>query len=188
MTAEQREFAATFTTGRRAAADATFRLARPDGVLIGPPAVWVLQPALGMALQHLGGEIRYRLTLSDRAAEAVVLVIGERENSAFELFAHTQAAEKAGWSAEQIAAICAGCEPSGATEEELAVLRLGTTLHERPLDPDEYGDAVERLGHERLFELVTLVGYYKMLALQLAVFGVEPPEQKPTAPPLDKFV
>ena len=180
MTPARREFAATFTTGRRASSDATFRLARPDGTLIGPPAIWVQQPALGMALQHLGGEVRYGLGLSDRAAEAVVLVIAERERSPFELFAHVQAAARAGWSDDDIAVIRAGGEPAGASDDELAALRIGTRLHERALDAAEFADAVERLGggalgRERLFELTTLVGYYRMLALQLAVFGVEPP-------------
>jgi hypothetical protein len=43
------------------------------------------------------------------------------------------------------------------------------------LDATEYAEAVDVLGERLLFELVILVGYYQLLATQLAVFGVEPP-------------
>lgn len=181
MSEQQRAFAATFSSGRRAAPDAAFRLVGPDGVLIGPPAVWVLQPALGMALQQLGGEVRFGLTLSDRAAEAVVLVIAEHEHSAFELFAHVRAAARAGWTDDEIALIRSGGEPAGASPEELAALRIGRQLLAGPLDGAQYAEAVELLGggtpgRALLFELATLVGYYRMLALQLAVFDILPPD------------
>lgn len=182
MTPEQRAFAGLFTSGRRAAPDAAFRLADDDGVLQGPPAAWVLQPSLGTALQHLGGEVRFGLSLPDRAAEAVVLAVAEHEGSPFEIFAHVRAAERAGWTAEDIAVIRAGGEPSGADETELCALRTGRALLAGGLDDDTFADAVEGLGggavgREHLFELSTLVGYYRMVAGQLRLFGIEPPAE-----------
>ena len=44
------------------------------------------------------------------------------------------------------------------------------------LDDAEYREAVGHLGTTGLFELLTLVGYYAMLALQLRVFRVPAPD------------
>ena len=47
------------------------------------------------------------------------------------------------------------------------------------LDDAAYAEAVEALGEAGLFELLTLVGYYATLALQLRVFRVAAPELTP---------
>jgi 4-carboxymuconolactone decarboxylase len=52
------------------------------------------------------------------------------------------------------------------------------------LDDAEYREAVDCIGPAGLFELLTLVGYYATLALQLRVFRVPVPEDTaPTAQP-----
>jgi 4-carboxymuconolactone decarboxylase len=45
------------------------------------------------------------------------------------------------------------------------------------LDDAEYAEAAAELGPDGLFELLTLVGYYATLALQLRVFRVPAPEE-----------
>jgi 4-carboxymuconolactone decarboxylase len=44
------------------------------------------------------------------------------------------------------------------------------------LDDAEYREAADQVGAAGLFELLTLVGYYTTLALQLRVFRVPVPE------------
>ena len=44
------------------------------------------------------------------------------------------------------------------------------------LDDAEYREAVDHVGTAGLFELLTLVGYYATLALQLRVFRVPAPD------------
>jgi 4-carboxymuconolactone decarboxylase len=44
------------------------------------------------------------------------------------------------------------------------------------LGDDAYAQAREKLGEQTLMELTTVAGYYAMLALQLRVFRVSPPE------------
>ena len=64
---------------------------------------------------------------------------------------------------------------------ECVVARTAAALVTRgDLDDAEYGEAVGHLGPAGLFELLTLVGYYATLALQLRVFRVPAPED--TAP------
>jgi 4-carboxymuconolactone decarboxylase len=66
---------------------------------------------------------------------------------------------------------------------ESVVARTAAALLERgDLDDAEYREAVGQVGTEGLFELLTLVGYYATLALQLRVFRVPAPDGAATAP------
>jgi 4-carboxymuconolactone decarboxylase len=60
---------------------------------------------------------------------------------------------------------------------EAVVARTVAALVERcDLDDAEYREATEVVGTAGLFELLTLVGYYATLALQLRVFRVPAPD------------
>jgi 4-carboxymuconolactone decarboxylase len=60
---------------------------------------------------------------------------------------------------------------------EALVARTAAALATRgDLEDAEYREAVEHLGPAGLFELLTLVGYYATLALQLRVFRVPAPD------------
>jgi hypothetical protein len=48
----------------------------------------------------------------------------------------------------------------------------------RRLDAEEYAGAAEYPGPVRLFHLVTLVGCFRMVATQLAVFDIQPPDAR----------
>ncbi len=176
MTPEQREFYDSYATGFRAAPTATFLLTDDAGHLMGPPAIWVHSQPLGNSLQVFGGAIRYHLHFSRRAQEIAILMVAHHRNSAFERFAHEQAGLKSGLTQQDIDAIFAGKPPELRTDEERvvyeatrAVLAAGT------LDAQEYEKYAAALSVPHLFELVTLIGYYLMLATQLAVFDIQPP-------------
>jgi 4-carboxymuconolactone decarboxylase len=177
MTAEQLEFYQLFTTGPRAAPDAAFRLVDDAGALTGPPAAWVLNPSLGQAMEHIGGQIRFGLHLEFRASEAAILIVAFDAGNDFELYAHTRAALKSGWTADDIAVLGRGEEPSGATDSERLVMQVARSiLASSTLDDALFRRASDALGRGGLFELVTLVGYYRMVALQLSVFEISPPD------------
>src|SRR4029077_18270911 len=114
--------------------------------------------------------------LSDRGREIAILLVGFHRASAFELFAHRAAGRAAGLTDDEVEGLAADPGPQFPDPAERAVqaatraiLRTGT------LTDDEFHAAVAVLGRGALFEVVTLVGYYQLLATQLAVFGVEPP-------------
>jgi alkylhydroperoxidase family enzyme len=176
MTAEQRAILQLFNSGRRAAAGSAFSLVDESGRLQGPPAVWVLAPPVGRALERLGSAMRYELTLPGRAREIAILLVAHHHRSPFELHAHTRAAAAEGLTAADFDALAAGQAPELRTEAE----RVTYAVTRRVIDTgtladDEYADAVRVLGAEGLFEVVTLIGYYTMLAYQLSVFGLLPP-------------
>jgi hypothetical protein len=176
MTAEQREFYDKYATGVRASAGTSFALVDADGQLLGPPAVWVLSQPLGLALERFGYAIRYELGLSRRAQEIAILMVAQHWHSEFERFAHEQAGLAAGLTEADLAALAAAKPPDLDTEEERAVYEATRRILDRgALDDQAYQAAADVLTAPRLFELVTLVGYYAMLATQLSVFEIQPP-------------
>jgi 4-carboxymuconolactone decarboxylase len=176
MTAQQREFYDRYATGVRAAPGSTFPLVDTDGQLMGPPAVWVLSQPLGLALERFGYAIRYELNLSRRAQEIAILMVAQHRQSEFERFAHAQAGLRAGLSEDDLAALAAGKPPVLVSEEERSVYEATRRILDTgSLDHEAYLAAAGVLTAPRLFELVTLVGYYLMLATQLSVFDIQPP-------------
>jgi 4-carboxymuconolactone decarboxylase len=155
-------------------ASGAFPLTDGDGALVGPFNAMLLQPAVGGALQALGGALRYRGVLGARARELVILAVAAHWDSAFERRAHEAVGASAGLSEEEMAAVAAGGLPPLDDAVEAAALRTAwTLLREGGLDDEGYAEACSVLGAAGLFELTTLVGYYATLALQMRVFGVE---------------
>jgi 4-carboxymuconolactone decarboxylase len=172
----QRALYEIYTTGRRVAPESPFSLVGADGRLLGPPAVWIINPTFGAVLQQIGSAVRYDSQLPARAREIAILLVGHHHRSAFELYAHERAGRAAGLTEDDLAALAAGAEPAGLTEVEAAVHRAtARILRAGTLDDDEFRAAAGVLGADGLLELTTIVGYYNMVAWQLAVFDVRPP-------------
>jgi 4-carboxymuconolactone decarboxylase len=175
MTDEQMSLYEHFASGRRVAPGSPFSLVGADGRLQGPPAVWMLSPRLGLALQQVGGALRFESVLPARACEIAILLVAHHNHSPFELYAHTLAGAAAGLSEADLAALASGSLPSGTSDVEAAVFAVTRrVLDHGTLTDDEFSPAAGVLGEDGLFELVTIVGWYTMVAWQLAVFDVQP--------------
>ena len=148
-------------------ASGPFRLLDSAGALEGPFNAFLLQPRLGHALQALGAAVRYETELPDRAREIAILVVAAEADSAFERYAHEAVGRRAGLTDGELCAIRDG---------DLVASTAAALMQRGDLDEDEYAAAVAGLGLPVLFEVLTLVGYYATLALQLRVFRVGVPE------------
>ncbi len=181
LSPEQEELIRRFTGGERVGPGSDFSLQDPSGGLTGPPAAWMLSPRLGLALEPLGHTIRFGLSLPRRAHEIVVLLVARAEDSDFERWAHTRAARAAGLSDEEIASLLAGVPLSFDDPVEEAAAELARRLLDgADLEDDAIEDAAAALGRPVVFEVVTLVGYYRMMALQLRAFDIRPPSTPST--------
>jgi len=216
LDAEQRTLYDAIAGGRRAQGPQRFRLTDADGCLEGPFNAFLLQPRLGSALQALGAAVRYETGLDDRCREIAILAVAAHWRSAFEWYAHEAVARAAGLGETELASIqtlttlrapaihaaptaanapaasgaSAASGPSGALAgRESVVARTTAALVVRgDLDDNEYREALAELGPDGLFELLTLVGYYATLALQLRVFRVPAPDPTLTpAVPADDY-
>ena len=176
-TPRQREFYDRFTTGPRADPSAPFRLFDANGTLTGPPAVWIVSPEVGFALAGIGYQMRWGIGFSEQAREATILAVGHTLESPFELFAHEPAARAVGLTDEALSAIAARRIPDDADEQVRTALEVTwEVLETGTLGDASYARALAVFGLEQLFQLIALVSYYRMVATQLAVFGIVPPE------------
>jgi 4-carboxymuconolactone decarboxylase len=179
-----------------------FRLADSEGRLEGPFNAFLLQPRLGSALQALGSAVRYDTGLDDRCREIAILVVAAHWESEFEWYAHEAVGRSVGLGDAELAAVRDGryTELTAARDgrpaardgrsaalaiREAVVARTVAALASRgDLGDAEYREAVDHIGAPGLFELLTLVGYYATLALQLRVFRVPAPDSAPPGVPL----
>jgi 4-carboxymuconolactone decarboxylase len=205
LDAEQRSLYDAIAGGRRAQGPQPFRLTDEAGRLEGPFNAFLLQPRLGAALQALGASVRYDTGLDDRCREIAILTVAAHWRSDFEWYAHEAVARAAGLTTPELAAIRAAPAPDASDLDgrsadatapdatapdapatlsglEAVVARTTTALLTRgDLTDPEYRTATDHLGPDGLFELLTLVGYYATLALQLRVFRVPAPDAAPEA-------
>jgi 4-carboxymuconolactone decarboxylase len=191
LDAEQRSLYDAIAGGRRAEGPQLFRLTDEAGRLEGPFNAFLLQPRLGAALQALGSSVRYDTGLDDRCREIAILTVAAHWHSDFEWYAHEAVARAAGLTTPDLTAIrAAPALAAPAVPATLSVLEAvvaGTTaalLTRGDLTDAEYRTATDHLGPDGLFELLTLVGYYATLALQLRVFRVPAPDVPPSDVPI----
>ncbi len=173
---DQRAVYDAIAGGKRAQGPQLFQLRDADGGLEGPFNAFLLQPRLGLALQALGSAVRYETTLSDRAREIAILVVAVQRDSSFEWYAHEAVGRHVGLTDSELEALRRHDYDGLTDRAERTVARVcHVLLANGDLEGPDYNEAVEVLGLPQLFEVLTLVGYYDTLALQLRVFRVEAP-------------
>ncbi|HLY50864.1 MAG TPA: carboxymuconolactone decarboxylase family protein [Solirubrobacteraceae bacterium] len=173
---EQRALYDAIAGGRRAQGPQLFRLTDSKGRLEGPFNAFLLQPRLGSALQALGSSVRYETALDDRCREIAILVVAAHWRSDFEWYAHAAVARSVGLTDADLAVIQDSRYAELSGGEAVVARTVAALLTRGDLEDAEYREAVEHLGLAGLFELLTLVGYYATLALQLRVFRVPAPD------------
>lgn len=180
LVAEQRALYDELTSGLRATGPQHFPLVAADGGLEGPFDAFLLQPLLGERLQALGAAIRFRTGLTDRCREIAILTVAWAWRSTFEWYAHERIGRSVGVTDRELDAIRAGRAADTARNwpdvvERTTLIVTRSLVEVGDLDDGLYADAVAALGEVQLFELITLVGYYASLAMQLRVFRVPAP-------------
>lgn len=151
-------------------------LTSPDGSLIGPFNVMMLNPHLGNRVQSLGEALRFEISLPRQAIEVATLVVGAHWRSQFEWWAHDRLAKQAGVSEAVIDAIKRGDQPNFDDDNEAVAFDVATELYRtQRLSAETYSRAVNHFGEAGVFELVSLVGYYTLVSLVLNGFDVPLP-------------
>ena len=172
----QRDLYGRITGGPRGTGPALFDLVDDHGRLTGPFDAMLRNPRLGDALQELGAAVRYRTGLTDSGRELAILAVAHHLDSAFEIHAHEAVARSVGVREADLGAVREGRHEdlTDGTDRVIAATAHALVTAE-DLTAEEYRRAVEILGEEGMFELSTLVGYYRLLALQLRLFRVPAP-------------
>lgn len=179
LTDEQRAVYAAIVGGPRSGQ--ALAVADADGRLQGPFNAMLHGPAVGGPLQELGAALRFRTGFTAREREIAILVVAGHLRSAYEWYAHERLGRQAGLTERELSALRRGEEPALPDARERIVHETARALvADGDLTDALYAEATATLGRPAVVELVTLVGYYRTLALQLRVFRVGVPAGEPT--------
>jgi 4-carboxymuconolactone decarboxylase len=178
---EQRAVYEAVTGGPRAEGRTPpFGLADDIGRLHGPFNAMLYSPSVGLPLQDLGAALRFRTAFTKREREIATLVVAAHARSDYEWYAHERIGRRHGLTDAEIDALRAGRAPLLGDVRERVVHEAARQLAtEGDLADAVFTEAVATLGRAAVVELVTLVGYYQALALQLRVFRVGLPDGAP---------
>jgi 4-carboxymuconolactone decarboxylase len=158
------------------------RIASTRGGTRGPFLVLLHYPALCERVAALGELLRFNSTLPGADRELAILTAGRESEAPYEWVAHEPVALREGTRPEAIAVVRDG-RPTDElrSREALLVDTVRALYRTRRLTPAEYARAEAELGRQGLIELVTLAGYYGMVAGILNAFEVDLPPG--TSPP-----
>jgi 4-carboxymuconolactone decarboxylase len=159
------------------AKDGSFPLTDREGALVGPFNALLFSPNVGDAIQQVGGALRFHCGLEPAVRELAILVVATHHDSEFERWAHEPIARRVGLSDGQVADLRAGLPPDFDSDTLTAVYDLcAATMAGGLVEDDVYRRAADELGDAGVFELVTVLGYYGLLAQLMNVFEVGLPE------------
>ena len=146
----------------------------PRGRLPGPYKVWVHNPRLVHAAAPLGQHFTPgRSSLSEREREIAVIVMTSRWHSAYPTAAHEKRGKEVGLPAATVEAMIAGLPASFADPREQVVYEVAVALAGgRLISQGLYDRAVTALGHERITDVIVLMGYYTAVALTMNFYAV----------------
>jgi 4-carboxymuconolactone decarboxylase len=151
-----------------------FLVEGPRGRLPGPYKVWVHNPRLVHAAAPLGEHFTPgQSSLTEREREIAVIVITSTWHSAYPTAAHEKRGREVGLPAASVEAMIAGRPASFSDAREQVVYEVATTLAGgRLVSQGLYDRAVATLGHERLTDVIVLMGYYTAVALTMNFYAV----------------
>jgi len=151
-----------------------FLVEGPRGRLPGPYKVWVHNPRLVHAAAPLGEHFTPgQSSLTEREREIAVIVITSTWHSAYPTAAHEKRGREVGLPAAAVEAMIAGRPASFSDAREQVVYEVATTLAGgRLVSQGLYDRAVATLGHERLTDMIVLMGYYTAVSLTMNFYAV----------------
>ncbi|MFM9441131.1 carboxymuconolactone decarboxylase family protein [Streptomyces acidiscabies] len=173
LTAEQRPLHEAFENMIQAEEYQGFEVRDPDGAYVGPWGVMLHFPDLAVPLGQFIDVAQKLPGLSERARQVVILTIGGRFNVAYELYAHTPLALRAGLRPDQIAALSAGSRPADLGEDELLAADVASALTRGGAVPGPlYDAAVAKLGRQGFAAVAFITVHYLALGTLLNAYDV----------------
>ena len=149
-------------------------LVKSRGRLPGPYKVWVHNPRLIHAAAPLGQHFTPgQSALTEREREIAVIVITSTWRSAYPAAAHEKRGKEVGLPADMVEAMIAGRPASFPDAREQAIYEVATALAGgRLVSQALYDRAVAALGHERLTDVIVLMGYYTAVSFTMNFYAV----------------
>ena len=168
LTPEQRVVVDAIRSGPRAQLKSS--AASAPGPIGGPFNVLLRSPGVGMIIQRLGEEIRFRSSIPARLNEMAILITARHYTSQYEWYAHYKLAMENGLDPAVAEAIAEGRRPAPMGAEETLVYDFSTELHaQHGVSDATYKGAMERFGERGIVDLIAVNGFYSLVSLMLNV-------------------
>ena len=147
----------------------------PRGKFGGPFYALIHAPGIADTIQALGADLRFNTKLDPRYREIAILAAARFWLNAVEWDAHVPIAIDAGVPEECIEGILKQELPDSVAAEYRLVTRFcRELLDEKQVSDAVYSETKEFIGLEQVVELVSLIGYFGLLAMQLNTFRISP--------------
>jgi 4-carboxymuconolactone decarboxylase len=152
------------------------RIAETRGATRGPYVVLLHHPALCERVAALGELLRFHSGLPGADRELAILTAGRETEAPYEWAAHEPIALREGTRPEAIEVVRERRPAAGLHPREAVIVGTIRALYRaHRLTADEFARAEAELGRQGLIELVTLAGYYGMIAAILNAYDVDLP-------------
>jgi len=146
------------------------------GVIRGPFAMWIRNANLAAAANQLGNAVRLEGKLDASLFELIILVIARQWSAQYEWFAHAQEAARVGLDPAIIEAIRTHRVPSFRSPRETVIYEMVRELIDtRNLSDTTYNRARDMFGIDLVMEVVTVAGFYTLVAMMLKAFDAPVP-------------
>ena len=186
LTSDQRAVVDAIRSGPRAKLKTS--AASVPGPIGGPFNVILRSPGMGMIIQRLGEELRFRSSIPPRLNEMAILITARHHTAQYEWYGHYALAMQSGLDPAIAQAIAEGRRPGNMGPDETIVYDFSSELHEQHgvCDPT-YKAAVERFGERGVVDLIAVNGFYSLISFLLNVDRTPLPSgQKVPLAPLKK--
>jgi 4-carboxymuconolactone decarboxylase len=150
---------------------------RVRGQVRGPFAILLNSPELGQMALAMQDWFQKNSMLPARLVELAILTMARKANAQFAWSVHEKRGRNNGLSDDVIEALRQRRSPVFARDDERLTYDLACELFEtRTLSPASYARGAAHFGPQGLVELVSLVGFYVMVAMLLNSFEADPPQ------------
>ena len=134
--------------------------------LRGPWVPLLRSPEMLLRAKHMSDYLRFKSPIEERIKEMMILIAAREWTQQYVWNSHYPATLKAGLKREVADAIADSRRPTGMKEDEEAAYDLATEiLRFKRVSDAAYDRAVARFGEQGVIDLLSLVGYYNMLAI-----------------------
>ncbi|RZK18673.1 MAG: carboxymuconolactone decarboxylase family protein [Hymenobacter sp.] len=147
-----------------------------DEKVIGPFNPMLRSPEIALALLGVTSAEEKHTSLDEKVRQVVILTVGAVWGAAYELYAHTAVAQKAGFDDATIQTLVAGQKPTTLSAEQAVAYdftyRLATA---HQLDAALYEQAIVTFGEKGVVDMIALAGQYMTISGLLNTFAVPAP-------------
>ena len=143
----------------------------------GPHDVMGISAELNRRVREVGKYLNLETCLEQRLRQLAIIVVARLRTAQVEWNAHVPRALEAGISPAVVEAISKNQPPPFQKDDERVVFQVTRELVNNNQVTDEtFSMATRLLGVEALIDLITLIGYYNLIAWVLFTYKIEPPK------------